>query len=197
MLPFVLMLVFALSRIPGVLPQNFSAAYALAFCGGLYFSGKMAWWLPLGTLFVTDVLLNVFHYDTDPFNSYMLLNLGGFAVLVALGRWFKPRMNWFTLVGGGLFGAVIFYVFTNTVSWLYDPGYSKTLAGWIQALTVGRPDFHPTTLEFFRNTLLSGGLFTALFTGSMKLTAESPKEKEAGAAEDAPEAETSPEEAKA
>jgi len=38
-LPLALMLVFALSRIPGMLPQNFSAAYALAFCGGLYFSG--------------------------------------------------------------------------------------------------------------------------------------------------------------
>ena len=74
---------------------------------------------------------------------------------------------------------------------------AKTIAGWIQALTVGRPDFHPTTLEFFRNTLLSGGIFTALFVGSLKLTAaESPAEKRAGAREEEPEVEPETEEAK-
>ena len=31
-LPVTLVLVFALSRIPGCLPENFSAAYALMFC---------------------------------------------------------------------------------------------------------------------------------------------------------------------
>src|SRR5678816_3746335 len=67
-LPIVLMVVFALSRIPGVLPQNFSAAYAIAFCGGLYFAGAMAWWLPMGTLIVTDILLNIFYYHASIFN---------------------------------------------------------------------------------------------------------------------------------
>ena len=198
LLPFALVLVFALSRIPGMLPHNFSAAYALAFCGGLYFAGRMAWWLPLGTLILTDILLNVFYYQVPPFNGYMLLTLVGFAGIVAIGRCFKPQMNWLRLVGGGLLGAVLFYLVSNTASWFYDPSYAKTLAGWIQALTVGRPDFHPTTLEFFRNTLLSGGIFTALFVGSMKLTAESPQEKEAGARnEEEPAAEEAPEEAKA
>ena len=44
----------------------------------------------------------------------------------------------------------------------------KTFLGWIQALTVGTPGW-PHTWEFFRNTLLSGGLFTGLFAGAMKL----------------------------
>src|SRR6185503_15036170 len=91
-LPFALMLVFALSRIPGMLPQNFGAAYALAFCGGVFFSGAMAWWLPLGTLIVTDVLLNAFYYHVPPFNGYMLLTLVGFTGIVAIGRCFKPQM---------------------------------------------------------------------------------------------------------
>jgi len=34
-LPLALMIVFALSRVPGMMPQNFSAAYALAFCAGV------------------------------------------------------------------------------------------------------------------------------------------------------------------
>jgi hypothetical protein len=197
-LPVALMVMFALSRIPGVLPQNFSAAYAIAFCGGLYFARSMAWWLPMGTLVVTDILLNVFYYHAPVASGYMLVKTLAFVGIVALGRLFKPQMSWLKLTCGGLLGAILFYLVTNTASWINDPAYAKTIAGWIQALTVGRPDFHPTTLEFFRNTLLSGGLFTALFVGSMKLTAESPQEKEAGARpEEEPAADEAPEEAKA
>jgi hypothetical protein len=199
LLPILLMLVFALSRIPGMLPVNFSAAYALAFCGGLYFAGAMAWWLPLGTLLITDILLNVFYYHEPVFNWYMLVKTLGFVGIVGLGRLFSARMNFFKLLGGGLVGAILFYLVTNTASWLNDSEYAKTLAGWIQALTTGRPDVHPTTWEFFRNTLLSGGIFTGLFVGAMKLTApaESPADKKAGVCNDEPEAEAEPEEAKA
>jgi hypothetical protein len=198
LLPALLMLVFALSRIPGVLPQNFSAAYALAFCGGVYFSGAMAWWLPLGTLFATDVLLNVFYYHEPVFSGYMLVKTLSFAALVGLGRLFSPRANFLKLLGGGLLGAILFYFVTNTASWINDPAYAKTLAGWLQALTTGLPNY-PSTWEFFRNTLLSGGLFTGLFVAAMKLTApaESPAEKTAGVREKEPETQETPEEAKA
>ena len=196
-MPLALMLVFALSRIPGMLPQNFSAAYALAFCGGLYFAGAMAWWLPTGTLLATDICLNLFYYHQPVFNWYMLIKTLSFAGIVLLGRLFKPGMNFFKLLGGGLLGAILFYLITNTASWLNDPGYAKTLAGWLQALTTGLPGY-PSTWEFFRNTLLSGGIFTGLFVGAMKLTAESPAEKVAGAkTEEEPEADAEPEEAKA
>ena len=194
--PLALMLVFALSRIPGMLPQNFSAAYALAFCGGLYFSGAMAWWLPMGALLATDIGLNLFFYHEPVFSGYMLVKTLAFAGIVLLGRLFKPGMNFFKLLGGGLLGAVLFYLITNTASWFNNPGYAKTLAGWLQALTTGLPGY-PSTWEFFRNTLLSGGLFTGLFAGAMKLTApaESPAEKTAGAREKETEAEEAPEEA--
>jgi hypothetical protein len=97
------------------------------------------------------------------------------------------------LVGGGLLGAILFYVITNTASWFFNPfsnpEYAKTIAGWLLALTKGTGGY-PTTLEFFRNTLLSGGLFTALFAAGAKLTAESPAEKNAGQQET--EGETAP-----
>ena len=198
-LPLCLMLVFALTRIPGVLPQNFSAIYALAFCGGVFFPGAMAWWLPMGILLLTDIALNVFYYHELVFTAYMGVKVFSFLALIALGRLFSPRSSWLKLLGGGLLGAMLFYLITNTASWFNDPAYAKTLAGWIQALTVGRPDFHPTTLEFFRNTLLSGGLFTALFSCAMKISqpAESPADKRAGACEDETSDEGKPEEAKA
>ena len=193
--PLALMLVFALSRIPGLLPLNFSAAYALAFCGGVYFSGAMAWWLPMGALLVTDVLLNLFFYHEPVFSGYMLLKTLAFAAIVLLGRQFKPGMNFLKLLGGGVLGAILFYLITNTASWFHNPGYAKTLMGWVQALTTGLPGY-PPTWEFFRNTLMSGGLFTGLFVGAMKLTAESPADKVAGVKGEE-ESEAEPEEAKA
>lgn len=207
-LPFALMLVFALSRIPGMLPQNFSAAYALAFCGGVFFTGAMAWWLPLATLLVTDLALNIYYWQLgwDVWSGstmrYQLFNYLAYGVLIFLGRRFKPGASFTSLLGGGILGALLFYLITNTASWLFNPfnnpEYTKTLLGWITALTKGTGGW-PQTWEFFRNTLLSGGLFTALFVGAMKLTApaESPAEKEAGRREEEAEKESEPEEAKA
>ena len=42
-LPVALVLAFELSRIPGCLPQNLGAAYALMFCAGVYFPARLTW----------------------------------------------------------------------------------------------------------------------------------------------------------
>lgn len=192
---------FALSRIPGLLPPNFSAAYAFAFCAGVYFSGVWAWALPLGVMLGTDVALNIFYYQEPPLAGYLFMNYACFALVIALGRWFGRKTSFLKLVTGGVLGAFLFYLITNTLSWIQDPAYAKTIAGWIQALTLGRPEWHPTTWEMFRNTLAGGGLFTALFAASARLTAESPAEKNAGLREPQKDSEAEPagepEEAKA
>lgn len=183
-LAVVLMAVFALTRWPGVLPENFSAAYALAFCCGVFLPRALAWWLPLGTLLLTNILLNVLHYGAPLWDWYFLVTTGFFAVLVGLGRLFRPESAWWKLVGGGLLGALVFYVVSNTAAWLYEPTqpYAKTLQGWLQALTVGTTGW-PETWKFFRNTLLSGGLFTGLFVGAMRLgtASESARDREPAA----------------
>ena len=190
-LPLATMVVFALSRIPGMLPQNFSAAYALLFCAGVYFSGRMAWWLPLGTLVITDLGLDCYYrfylgwqvFDL-PTIRYQLINYVAYVCLIWLGRRFKPQSSFLGLLGGGVLGAILFYLITNTASWLFNPfhnpEYTRTLLGWLTALIKGTSGW-PQTWEFFRNTLLSGGIFTGLFVGAMKLlaAAESEQEKQA------------------
>jgi hypothetical protein len=208
-MPLALMIVFALSRIPGMLPQNFSAAYALVFCAGVYFPGRLAWWVPLVTLLITDIGLDIYYLHLGwnvfdlPVLKYQLINYAAYGFLIWFGRRYKPQSSFLSLLGGGIFGAILFYLITNTASWLFNPfsnpEYTKTLVGWITALTKGTAGW-PQTWEFFRNTLLSGGIFTGLFVGAMKLTeaSESAKEKEPAAkpAEE-PEAEPAPDEAKA
>ena len=192
-LPFVFVALFALSRWPGLLPWNMSAAYALAFCAGVYFSKRLSWWLPLVVLVATDIALNCYYQNKNPGANVwsganlanLAFNYAGYAVLIFLGRRFNSKSPFLALLGGGLFGAVLFYLITNTASWLFNPWhnaeYTKTLAGWIVALTRGVGGW-PSTLEFFRNTLLGTGLFTAMFVAAEKLTApaESPADKLAG-----------------
>jgi len=194
-LPIVLMVAFALTRWPGLLPWNFSAFYALAFCGGVFLPRRLAWWLPLVTLAITDVLLNIWH-TSKGYNAWqpeILFNYVAAVAIIWLGTRFSARSPWWRLVCGGLLSAIIFYLVTNTASWFLNPfnnpEYVKTFHGWLIALTKGTAGY-PETWQFFRHTLLSGGLFTALFAGAMKLAeaAEPAEEKE-----EEPEAEPEPE----
>lgn len=196
-LPVLLMFVFALTRVPGLMPVNFSAAYALVFCCGVYLPGRLAWWLPLTTLFLSDILLNVFYYEVSAVEAYMVVNYLMFAVILGMGRLFKPGASFWGLLGGGILGAILFYLVTNSISWLQNPQYDRSLAGWIQAMSTGIPGY-PPTWTFFRNTLISGGLFTGLFVGAMKWSeAREPEEEQEESEEDESPGEAQPEEGKA
>jgi hypothetical protein len=200
-LPVLFLVVLALTRIPGWLPPNFSAVYALAFCAGVYLPGRMAWWLPLGLLLGTDLALNCYYQfvkGVDAFTVHQLFNYVAFALIILLGRGFRPRDSWLKLLGGGLLGAILFYLLTNTASWFFNPfgnpEYTKDLTGWMIALTKGTGGL-PPTWEFFRHTLMSGGLFTGLFVGAMKLSEAPEPEEEPEPAEES--ADTAPEDSKA
>lgn len=190
-----LMVVFALSRIPGMLPENFSAAYALAFCAGVYLCGSMRWWIPLLILFGTDVGLNIYYWlalDIPVFRlpllRHQLFVYASYALLIWMGGRYKPSSSLTSLLGGGMLGALMFYLITNTAAWFFNPfgnpEYTKDPVGWLRALTLGTNGW-PETWQFLRNTLLSGGLFTGLFVGVMKLTApEDSQSEEEGSNED-------------
>jgi hypothetical protein len=202
-LPVILMTVMAISMWPGVSDpmaralglrngQNFSAGYALAFCAGVYFPRRLRWTLTLGTFLIVNILTNQYYYGVSPFNRYVWLKVGTFSLLIWLGTRYSTKNSWFKLVRGGLLGAIIFYIVTNTASWLWDPSYAKNFVGWLQALTIGTPGF-PPTLQFLLNSLISGGLFTGLFAGAMKLTAaDEATEKEPERAPEAEESESEP-----
>jgi hypothetical protein len=186
------MIVFAITRWPGLMPPNFSAAYALVFCAGVYFRNRLGWQVPLAIMLLSDLALNVYYtFFAEPrfnaFQPYLLFNYLAYTVIFWLGRRFRPQSNFFALIGGGLAGAVIFYLVTNTAAWFFNPfanaEYEHSVESLLLALTFGTGHW-PSTFEFFRNSLLSSGLFTALFIAALRVSEhlESAAEKKAAEA---------------
>jgi hypothetical protein len=74
----------------------------------------------------------------------------------------ERRGGLLAILGGTLVASVLFYLITNTGSWLGLAAYPQNFAGWIQSLTIGLPGY-PPTWTFFRNSLVSDLLFAAFF----------------------------------
>ncbi|HWA09995.1 MAG TPA: DUF6580 family putative transport protein [Opitutaceae bacterium] len=152
---------------------NFAPLMALTFCGAVYFRDKRLWLVPFVALTLSDLYLD--HYYAVTFHETWswpstATRLLCFALALPLGRMVAERKTWLNLCSGALGSSLLFYVITNTDAWRHDPHYAPTVAGWWQALTIGRPEFPPTFL-FFRNTLASDLLFTALFAFAMEFAA--------------------------
>ena len=149
--------------------MNFAPLAAIALCAAAYFPAKYKFTVPMLALFISDVVLNA-HYGFSLASPFVLSHYIGFAIVGCLGLLLRNRASWATLLPASVAASLIFYVVTNSVSWLYDPGYAKNLAGWLQCLTTGLPAYSATpTWMFFRNSLISDLFFTALFVLCMNI----------------------------
>jgi uncharacterized protein DUF6580 len=147
--------------------SNFAPLAAIALCGAAYFPAKFKFAVPLGALFVSDLVLN-YIYSAPLIQLQMLGHYLALAIVGLIGLALQNRASLKTLLPASIVGSTIFYLLTNLFSWLSDPGYAKNFAGLIQALTVGLPQYSATpTWMFFRNTLLSDLFFTLLFVVCM------------------------------
>ena len=169
---FLLVLVAVVYRIAtGILVQsgsatwlsNFAPLAAIALCGAAFFPTRFKFTVPFLALLVSDLVLNSYYGATlfDPLilGRYLALILVG-----VLGLALQHRTALKTLLLATVGGSVIFYFITNFFSWVSDPGYVKSAAGLVQALTVGLPAYSATpTWMFFGNSLASDLVFTGLF----------------------------------
>jgi hypothetical protein len=150
--------------------SNFSPVMAIAFCAGAYCRRGWMWLAPFAAVVLSDVYIDryyaqVYRYEWSLDGAALRMLCLGAAL--GLGVLVSRRRNWLNLFGGALAGSVLFYLVTNTASWIGDAGYAHDAAGWWQAVTVGHPQFYPT-LFFFRNTLMSDLLFTGCFALAME-----------------------------
>jgi len=146
--------------------HNFAPVAAIALCGAVYLPRRIAAMLPITMLFISDLVLNLFHYHQPFFTFDILPRYGALALICILGFALRGVASIPRLLGASLVSSVIFYVITNTGSWLSEPGYAKTFAGWMQAMTIGLPGY-PSTLWFYRWTVASDLFYTLLFAMCM------------------------------
>jgi hypothetical protein len=149
--------------------SNFTPLAAIALCSAAYFPKKYKFLVPLVTLFISDAVINLRYgaplLDSQIFFRYVALTVVGYAGLLL-----QYRASLKTLLPASIVGSIFFYTVTNAFSWLSDPGYTKNLAGLIQALTTGLPSYSATpSWMFFRNSLISDILFTLFFVLSINL----------------------------
>lgn len=149
--------------------QNFSPLAAICLCGAIYFSRKVAILLPLSIIFVSDLILNA-HYHRSLLCAEMLSRYIALGLVICLGWAVRKQGRLWLVIPASILGSVSFYAITNAASWISDPGYQKTLAGLMQALTTGLPGY-ASTWTFFRSTFVSDMLFTGLFVLCMAVTA--------------------------
>ena len=153
--------------------HNFAPLAAIALCGAVYLPRRAALVLPLAMLFLSDLVLNLFHYHQPLFTLEILPRYLALALIGGLGFALRGRANLLRLLAASFAGSLIFYVLSNTGSWLYEPGYAKTAAGWLQALTTGLPGY-PPTWHFYRHTLASDLGFTLLFFACVAVSRRAP-----------------------
>ncbi len=135
--------------------MNFAPIAAIALCAAAYFPRKYKFTVPMIALLISDVVLDA-HYGFSLFSPFVLSHYVGFVIVGCLGLLLQNRASWKTLLPASVAASLIFYVITNSVSWIYDPGYAKNFAGFIQSLTVGLPQYSATpSWMFFRNSLVS------------------------------------------
>lgn len=154
--------------------HNFSPLAAIALCGAVYFPRRVAIAAPLLALLVSDIILNA-HYGVSLLTLEILPRYVALGLIAGFGWLLRDNPRPIFVLGSSLAASVLFFILTNTGAWLAEPSqglqplsYERTVAGWTQALTTGQPGY-PSTLFFFRNTLLSDLLFTGLFLACIVL----------------------------
>ena len=108
----------------GIVSAEFQRGYGPGVLRGRLSSGAMAWWLPLGTVAATDLALNVFYYHTAGRWAVICAELTGQLRLrgAHLARTADGKARVLPeLLAGGVLGAVVFYLITNTLAWLFNP----------------------------------------------------------------------------
>lgn len=141
---------------------NFSPVPAMALSAAAFLPGWSPLALVLGIVVISDAALAV-ALGFPLLTPGQMLLWGALVLIFALGKTLPVRSwGFFSFSLALMGGSMGFYLLANSVSWLADPGYSKSLAGWWQAQTIGLPGFPPAWM-FLRNSLLSDLLFGSLF----------------------------------
>ncbi|MDB5184976.1 MAG: hypothetical protein JWN38_784 [Candidatus Saccharibacteria bacterium] len=134
-------------------PANFAPITAIALFGGAVLPKKVAVWVPLVAMMVSDAFIGFYQLMPLIWACYLLIAL-------ASSQWLRSG-NLYTGVTLTAAASIFFFVITNFGVWLTSGMYSHTWSGLVSCYTLALP--------FFRNTFLSDVVYTAVLFGAYAL----------------------------
>ena len=162
-----LLLVSALYRLIPSRPWGFAPQIAMAlFSGSVVKDKKLSFLLPLGSMFLSDLLFQVLFIqgitDVQGFYDGQWMNYVLFTALTMLG-WFIAERNVIQIAIGAIAGPVLYFFASNTATWVAGAGWHRphTWTGFVMALEDGLP--------FFKGSLYATVAFSAVFFGGYAL----------------------------
>ena len=141
---------------------NIAPLAAVVVAGAVYLPRRVAFVVPFGALFVSTLVVN--WAKGWPLASPYTAAVGlCFGLVFALAWMVRGTRRVSTVLGVTVAGTVVFYLASNTVAWVFEPAYARTLAGWLQAQTLGLPiPGAPPSWWFLAKSLAGDLLFTGL-----------------------------------
>ncbi len=129
-------------------PANFAPIGAIALFGGAVLPLRLAWWLPVVAMVVSDTFLG--------FHDTILFTWSGFLLVALYGVSLRNMGNRWRIPLGVLGSGIIFYVVSNFGVWVEGKLYAQTLQGLI--------DCYVAAIPFFKVSMLADLVYaTALF----------------------------------
>ncbi len=141
-----IILFLALSRLIPHAP-NFTPLGAMALLAGACVKDlRVSLLIPLIAMLLSDAILG--------FHSAMIFVYGAVALIVIGSHYWLKKLSLVSITLAAFISAITFFMVTNFGAWLSHDMYTHNVSGLIQAYIAGIP--------FFKNTLVSNLLFTAI-----------------------------------
>ncbi len=162
-----LILAAAISRVV-MYPHNFSPMIGMAvFAGAVISDKKLAFALPLFSMFLSDLMFEVFNIAPGFWGWGQLIGYGIFALVTVLAFSMK-RINIFTVGGYALLSSVIFFILSNASFFIFDNPvyhtYPQNFNGFINCYVQAIP--------FFRTAMIADLVYSGVLFGAYSLVRE-------------------------
>jgi hypothetical protein len=142
-------------------PPNFAPIASLAIFGGTVISDKKyALVLPLGALFLSDVLFELFTSTKGFYDISQVFVYGAFILITYLATRIK-KINTINILFACIWSGILFFLLSNFGVWLTGQLYAKTFNGLMQCYGAAIPFYKN---DFFGNMLLNSFMGNVFFT---------------------------------
>lgn len=151
-----------------VYPWNFSPILPLCIFGAACFARRsVAYLAPMAIYLAGDLGIWAISGRADwAFYADQPITYLSVLLVVSCGFIARAQRSWGRIAVAGLGSAVLFFVVSNFGTWALGATYAKTWAGLVECYVMAIP--------FFRNTVISMGVFLPLLFSRLALRSPAP-----------------------